>query len=291
MVRSIQRQTYEFGETWTICGREAPFNDWGELVIFHDDLERCTATDLQAAFRQSCGPEGFCVDMAKIAVDDYEFYDRDSSATEPISFKLHNDASTISLLSAFSPEDDRNLPQVVRSTLEPLLRRHRMAIIDCELPESIPQLQFVDTLVGFSTRGRTLHELYNIGNDALALVGAIASREPTRTTLGDLIRAGHANVLIGQSEGHWLEVKCQHYDLHTEAGKIKLAQTVGRFCNAEDGGLVVIGMSTKRVPGGHSWRLSCPARQRDAASLSVRAREVSVSASRPSEHRGHRDRG
>ena len=33
-----------------------------------------------------------------------------------------------------------------------------------------------------------------------------------RVIAGDLIRGGHANVLIGQPEGHWLEVKRQHYD-------------------------------------------------------------------------------
>jgi hypothetical protein len=46
--------------------------------------------------------------------------------------------------------------------------------------------------------------------------------------------------------------------LRRPAGKIKLAQTVSRFCNAEDGGLVVIGMSTKRVPGGEDIRGLCP---------------------------------
>jgi hypothetical protein len=244
MGRSVQRQTYEFGETWTFCGREAPFNGWGELVIFHDDLERCTATDLQAAFRESCAPGGFCLDMARITDVDYEAYDEDSSATELISFKLHDNALTILLSFAFSDEDDRNLCQVVQSTLQPLLRRHRMAVIECGSGEWVaqPPVRFVDTLIGFKTRGRTLRELYDVGNDALALVDAIASGELTRTTLGDLIRAGHANVLIGREEGQWLEVKSQHYDLHKKSGKInlahsgkiKLAQSVSRFCNSED---------------------------------------------------------
>jgi hypothetical protein len=65
---------------------------------------------------------------------------------------------------------------------------------------------------------------------------------------------GHTSVLIGQPEGHWLDVKRAHYDLSTDAGKIKLAQSVSRFCNAEDGGLVVIGMSTKKVPGSEEVR-------------------------------------
>ena len=34
---------------------------------------------------------------------------------------------------------------------------------------------------------------------------------PNRVIAGDLIRGGHANVLIGQPEGHWLKVKRQHH--------------------------------------------------------------------------------
>jgi hypothetical protein len=65
-----------------------------------------------------------------------------------------------------------------------------------------------------------------LGNDARRPHG---KSELTRRTAGDLIRAGHANVLIGQSVGHWLDVKSQHYDLSKLAGKIKLAQSVSRF--------------------------------------------------------------
>jgi hypothetical protein len=64
--------------------------------------------------------------------------------------------------------------------------------------------------------------------------------------------------LIGQPEGHWLDVKGQHCDLSTDHGEISLAQAVTRFCNAEDGGLVVVGMSAKKVPGGEEIHGLCP---------------------------------
>ena len=116
MDRSVQRRTKGFDETWTVSGREAKLNGWGELVLFHDDLERCTVTDLQAALRESCA-EGEGLDVARITDVDYEFYDEDSSGSEAISFKLHNNALTILLSFVFSDEDDRNSCQVVRSTL------------------------------------------------------------------------------------------------------------------------------------------------------------------------------
>jgi hypothetical protein len=111
-----------------------------------------------------------------------------------------------------------------------------------------------------NTRGRTLRELYDIGQDAYALFGAMHGGQLTRETAGDPIRTGHANVLIGQPEGHWLEVKRQHYDLSVDTGKIKLPESVSRFCNSEEGGLVVYGIASKKVPNDVIRRI-CPLRR------------------------------
>jgi hypothetical protein len=108
--------------------------------------------------------------------------------------------------------------------------------------------------IGFSTRSRTLDELYAVGQDAIALMEALRGGPLTRQTVGDLVRGGHARVLIGQYEGHWLDVKSRHYDLATDHGQISLAQSVARFCNSEAGGLVVVGMTTKRIPDGEEIR-------------------------------------
>jgi hypothetical protein len=60
-------------------------------------------------------------------------------------------------------------------------------------------------------------------------------------------------------EGEWLDAKSQHYDLATTRGKVSLAEAVGRFANAEDGGIIVVGMDTKRIPGGEVIRSVRPA--------------------------------
>ena len=41
-----------------------------------------------------------------------------------------------------------------------------------------------------------------------------------------------------------------NYNLDSDQGKISLAEAVSRFCNAEDGGIVVVGMDTKKNAGG-----------------------------------------
>jgi hypothetical protein len=167
-----------------------------------------------------------------------------------VSFGLQDGALVMTVSFGFGPREERDLSEIVRTTLEPLLRRHRMTIVETDDVVD-------DVTIGFNTRGRTLRDLYNLRDDAQALLEALDGGELTRITAGDLIRAGHANVLIGQPEGHWLEVKRQHYDLSVDTGKIKLAESVSRFCNSEDGGLVVYGMASKKMPNDVIRRI-CP---------------------------------
>jgi hypothetical protein len=244
---------------WLIGGEEREVNDYGNVVIFLDDLEKCTATDLQAAMRRA---RRFCehgYDPVVVAVTDENFYDKEILPTEDIRFELIDNLLTFSIVLGFDPGDDeRDSQPLVRSVLDPLLRRHRMTIVRFESQEAFPPGSFVlHTSIGFNTRERTLQQLYDVGQDAEALFGAMHGGQLTRETAGDLIRSGHANVLIGQPEGHWLEVKRQHYDLRVDAGKIKLAESVSRFCNAEDGGLVIYGMASKKVPNDVIRRI-CP---------------------------------
>jgi hypothetical protein len=251
---------------WLFKGEEVRLTS-GELIIFSYDLQYYKATDLQAALRRARELYGQKLHPIPVRVVETvnDMYDEDTTAPELTSFELLDDgALTLSLVFGFDVEDleaaDRDPPQVIRSVLESLLRRHRMTIVKHESGKAYPPETFisVEVWIGFNPRGRTLRELYDIGEDAYALFDAMDGGQLTRQTAGDLIRGGQAEVLIGQSEGHWLDVKREHYDLSTDAGKIKLAQSVSRFCNAEEGGLVVVGMSTKRVPGGEDIRGLCP---------------------------------
>ncbi len=66
----------------------------------------------------------------------------------------------------------------------------------------------------------------------------------------ELLRAGRAELLVGQHEGDWLDVKSQDYDLATIRGKISLARDVASFANAEHGGILVIGIHAKKTGDG-----------------------------------------
>jgi Schlafen, AlbA_2 len=283
---SNRRRTVEYLDLegpWLFAGRKRFFNDSGHLVIFLDDLERCTATDLQAALRRSHAAwQEDVPDAVYISSVPESYYNDEIEQFENVSFHLDNGALAMTVEFYLSPGGGRDMQQAVRSALEPLMRRNRMSIVRSDtdtdsagntfatdLPVSPTEVlgdSDVDTAsdwdvpdivrvwIAFNARGRNLREIFDVGVDALALISAMDDVELTRVTAGDLIRGGQAHVLIGQPEGHWLDVKCQHYDLKTTGGKIKLAQSVACFCNSEEGGLVVVGMSAKKVPGGEEIR-------------------------------------
>lgn len=109
---------------------------------------------------------------------------------------------------------------------------------------------FHELVITGSTRGKSLRDFYNVAMDSITLLEAAGDGTPTRNTVVDLVRGDHVDLLVGFLEGPWLDAKSAHYDLTDPRGEISLAQSVSRFCNAEDGGVVVVGLGTKRVKGG-----------------------------------------
>jgi hypothetical protein len=77
------------------------------------------------------------------------------------------------------------------------------------------------------------------------------------------LRLGRPDVLIGTPESSWLDVKSRDYFLSSAPEKIKLAQDVARFANA-NGGVLVLGLRTSQSNGvdtiSHVTPLPLPAR-------------------------------
>lgn len=96
---------------------------------------------------------------------------------------------------------------------------------------------------------KTIQEIVDLADAAQLLCSAYSYGAVTRESAADLIRGGAGRLLEGQPEGSWLEAKSQEYDLTTTRGSIALAQAVARFCNAENGGLIVVGAQTKKTVG------------------------------------------
>lgn len=239
--------------------------DQDSNVVAHvDDLRECSATDLLRAMRHSED----AVSALRISEVDEDFFDEEESLAGPVSFERLDNKLT--LVIDFLVDDWGDVDQqgdLIKQALVPMLKRQRMTPLEAWHDEqsAVPPWLW-RARIGFSTRSRTLDELYAVGQDAIALMEAIRGGPLSRQMVGDLVRGGHARVLIGQYEGHWLDVKSQHYDLATDRGQISLAQSVSRFCNSEAGGLVVVGMTTKRIPGGEEIRNINPLPRDDSAS-------------------------
>lgn len=226
------------------------------IVARVDDLGECSATDLLRAMRRSEDALGMAISALRISEVDEDFFDEEESLVGPISFERVGDELTLVIDFVLDDcEDESQQSDLIKQALVPILKRQRMTPLEVWQDEwrvALPGLWHAR--IGFSTRNRTLDELYVVGQDAIALMEAIRGGPLTRQTVSDLVRGGHARVLIGQCEGHWLDIKSQHYDLTTDRGQISIAQSVTRFCNSEVGGLVVVGMTTKRIPGGEEIR-------------------------------------
>jgi hypothetical protein len=98
--------------------------------------------------------------------------------------------------------------------------------------------------------GWTVDKAARLVDNAVGLLAALSTGEFNRNVALQVLRANHPEALLGQHETVYLDVKQSHYDLDTPHGEIALAQAVARFANAETGGLLVVGMRGKKVPGG-----------------------------------------
>jgi hypothetical protein len=240
-------------DAWFFGGHRRYSDGADSIVIKRNDLSAVTATDLARALRQArrCGvePEAVLIDLAP---DDE--YSPKESVVDPISFTLLNDghlAIRCALTNDEYIEDEAQLQASLKPLIEPLLRRFQAHLtgVRADAYRSTAPYHH-EALVMPSTRGKTLGQLYELGDSVITLFEAAITGHVTRETVAALIIGGRADLLVGLTEEAWLDVKSQHYDLITARGKISLAEAVSRFANAEDGGIVVVGMDTKRIPGG-----------------------------------------
>ena len=124
--------------------------------------------------------------------------------------------------------------------LSPLLRRHRASCVEVGLE------QHGTLAIEWPTRGRTVADAWEFHRELTTLLSAARGGELSPTTALDLLRAGRGDLLRGQPESAWLEVKAEPYDLKDPTVKFELAKDVAAMANSRRGGIVVIGMSTEK---------------------------------------------
>jgi hypothetical protein len=248
------------------AGKEWGLRGDGEGFLCHiDDIDEIKAVDLRSALQSYAEwhwgqPEGDVTGLSVTSVPS-GYLDEDSPV-EDVGFVMDFDLLCIEVtFSSYEYLSKDENPQEVNSfekALAPFLDRSRVILTSWALDPYYQNPYIVRIRLAPSVRGRSVGDLFRVGKDVISLVEAMQGGGLTRETTLDLLRGGHSEVLIGQPEGPWLDVKSDHYDLSRPSGKISLSQAVARFANAEHGGIVVVGMRGKRVPGGEEIRSVCP---------------------------------
>ncbi|MET9515154.1 ATP-binding protein [Streptomyces sp. NPDC002994] len=66
-----------------------------------------------------------------------------------------------------------------------------------------------------------------------------------------LVSAGAPVMVLGEAESEWLEVKRENYGIAVESQKYEFACDVASFANSDQGGLIVIGISSAKDDSGN----------------------------------------
>lgn len=233
---------------WLVGGKSSPVGDDGQLILLPGELASLRAVDLQRALAESAEEYG---GVALIAQDD----DPDEYGPfEPVSFSWTPDGLRLELVHSMPwPADgrDETAAAELRALLQPLLAaRGAEAVVDHDGWNTTRLHVGLNVSIKMPLRGRTVADLVRLGKEVVILGEALADGTPTRQTVANLIRGGGSRVLVGQPESSWLDVKSQEYNLAVDHGQISLAEAVTRFCNGDEGGIVLVGAEAKKVPGG-----------------------------------------
>lgn len=150
------------------------------------------------------------------------------------------------------PDDERAHLGALRGLLAPFLATERATLTRLEIDDYLSNGPFagISLSIAVPWAGRTAEHLYRVGEKAILLSKMLSSGAVGPESALSLIMGGAADALVGQPESSWLEAKSDEYDLQTLHGRLRISQAVAKFCNSEDGGLIVIGAKTKKVPGG-----------------------------------------
>lgn len=243
---------------WTVRGVERRPDESGNLALFRDELVQIRMVDLKRALSREAANYGRDSSEASVTDVPEEYFDPEY-ADGAVEIQLVDSQLYVSVLVwALWPEDGEESQAVARIArlITPLLAQQGGALVSIDYDHDFSGQREIGIrlTVAAPWRGRSAGQFAQVGFDIIQLCNAFSAELVTRDSVADLVRGGGAHLLVGQPEGNWLDAKSQEYDLSTTHGKISLAQSVARFCNGGEGGLIVIGAKAKRVPGGEVIR-------------------------------------
>ncbi|MFT4109498.1 hypothetical protein [Propionicimonas sp.] len=242
-------------EEWLVLGEDRRSGPSGELMLVQEELSLVRAVDLKAALASWSSYYDAPTACAVVSDLPAAYFDADGPYG-PISFEWAGDELVVRALHlAEYPDDEEQFVRSLVRLVEPYFLQHR-----CELRGIVNEEWLAAPYIGVELRvvvpwrSKSAADLFRVGEEVLRLCEAFSAGSVTRDTVAALVRGGGAGLLVGLPEGNWLDAKAEEYDLASLRGKVSLCQAVAKFCNGEDGGLIVIGARAKKVPGGEVIR-------------------------------------
>jgi hypothetical protein len=247
------RSQGRFGELVLYLGdNEVGRNDASQWVAHIDQLGGTTASAPRQAMLKLARAK--CESAVLVSDTPLEWFDPEESFVLPASFHLvEGDLFLrVTVIMRDEEEDDARQTRLIERTLKPLLLRQSLQLEHVERDwyrsSPGPEAEWVFHLhIRCTIRGRSMAQLLDAGLDCSRLLESADTGSLTRETVADLVRGGHVDLLVGQPEGEWLEVKRQEPPRGDE-GKCDIARAVGRFCNGS-GGVVLYGLASRKVDG------------------------------------------
>ncbi|PZE92496.1 hypothetical protein DEI95_08200 [Curtobacterium sp. MCBD17_008] len=251
----------EYG--WMVDGEDRS-GDSSAVLLDPRELPDITVGELTGTFRaaeahwgdtDACealiynGAEGY-LDAQNLVVKATSLVLRDGGLCVRVEFFLDWPTSTL----PHHVEDFAGRLAAVRNVITPFLQSRGSSILQLSQHaygpwQATEDGRFIATIVATQPENAdTLADLADLGDGVERLVDALVGGTASRDTLADLIRGGHAGLLVGLPEGNWLDAKSQEWDLTSDGGKYSLGVEVSAFCNAEEGGIIVFGASTDKGP-------------------------------------------
>ena len=238
----------DFGYCW-IDDHQRTGDGADTLILKEFDLDKLSATEFAALVMNPDDDGGYeSVGVDRAPPDQYS---PKHSVVDQVGFRLVDRRFVVS--AGFTTDTyldgDEEAMELYGPIVSPALQRRGMTLVGMHTDGRGSSPYYPE--VYFSPqRECTLHELYDIGHDICELLNACENGEPTRATTAHLIRGGKTELLIGFAEGPWFDAKSQLYNASDSGGKISIAQSVARFANGDQGGLLVFGLGTKHTAGG-----------------------------------------
>lgn len=180
------------------------------------------------------------------SLDPAKYFDDDLSLQDPVGLSLMRTGELLVEISAIGPKprtEDDSWPEG-EGLLAHWLVARRGRFVSMEVGE-IGYRGYWVTRFAIPYRGLTVADVRTLGMNAINLLDAHETGAPTLESLTALLRAGHAASLIGLPEGQLLEAKRQ-LNLTEPKNKLELAKDISAIANSKTGGLLVVGLETKR---------------------------------------------